>query len=142
MGGLGYRHFWRVAEATSNFNFRWLSFIFFCYFFAMRLRVCVYYMFKFGAGGLPAIITKTRGLFSVVLRQCLSDFTIQHAQPGIWAYAVAVVACGVFHVAGLALTRQFPVSVCPCWMLVHQAQCLGLLAGSSCLRFCCYAAIA
>ena len=43
----------------------------------MRLRVCVCYMFKFGAGGLPALITQTRGLFLVMLRQCLSDFTIQ-----------------------------------------------------------------
>jgi hypothetical protein len=36
-------------------------------------------MFKFGAGGLPALITQTQGLFLVVLhvRQCLSDFTIQ-----------------------------------------------------------------
>ena len=67
--------FWQVAEATSNF--RWLSFIVFCYFCAMRLRVCVYYMFNFGAGGVPVLTTQTRVFFLVVLRQCLSDFTIQ-----------------------------------------------------------------
>jgi hypothetical protein len=43
-------------------------------------------MFKFGAGGLPALITQTQGLFLVVLRQCLSDFTIQ-LRPG-WCFFV------------------------------------------------------
>jgi hypothetical protein len=32
-------------------------------------------MFKFG--GLLVLIPQTRGLFLVMLRQCLSDFTIQ-----------------------------------------------------------------
>ena len=43
--------FWQVAEATSNL--RWAQKIIFCYFCAMRLRVCVCYMLKFGAGGFP-----------------------------------------------------------------------------------------
>ena len=44
--------FWQVAEASSIF--RRLRKPFVCYFFAMRLRVCVCYMSKFGAGRLLA----------------------------------------------------------------------------------------
>ena len=49
----------------------------FCYFCAVRLRVCVCYMLEFGAGGLQMPITHTRSLILVVLCQCLSDFTIR-----------------------------------------------------------------
>ena len=62
MGGLGYRHFGRLQRRLQICDgFRKL---FFCYFCAMRLRVCVCYMFKFGAGGLIVLITQTYGLLS------------------------------------------------------------------------------
>ena len=47
MGGPSFQ---QVAESSSNF--RWLIKNIFLLFWAMRLRVCVNYMFKFGAGEL------------------------------------------------------------------------------------------
>ena len=58
--------FWQVAEASSNF--RRLRKYFFCYFWAMHLRVCVCYMSEFGAGGVPVLTTQTQLLGWLVFR--------------------------------------------------------------------------
>jgi hypothetical protein len=68
MGGLRYRYFGRLQRRVQIFGGSEISNIFFfCYFWAMQLCVCVCYMFKLGAGGVPnALDIKPRFVFGYV----------------------------------------------------------------------------